>query len=195
MMVTTMKTGLILMMFAALLAPFWSASGQTSPKNPPAQDQAKKESGKGQEAKIEIQSAPVREKALPYSPVLGELKEGDTVRVLSASGAWIKIKTKEGLEGWIHNSSVARYQKAKFTIGAAPSETEPENAEAYAAAKGFNEEVEKEYKKEKNLEATFQQVDWIEKNPGAKKNAKELDAKLREFRRDSKIGEFYEHHN
>ncbi len=92
---------------------------------------------------------------------LATLKEGDEIEVTSVEGLWLGAKSKE-LAGFVLANVVAPRDKVRLS---AQSETSTVSVEDRTAAqKGFNPEVEKEYRRQKSgsLEQAFLVVDRIE---------------------------------
>ena len=86
----------------------------------------------------------------------GEVAYGDQATVLQISGNWAEINTSEGLTGWISTANLST--KRIVATGGTSTATASEVA---LAGKGFNQEVENEYKAAGgNL--NFAAVDWTE---------------------------------
>lgn len=109
-------------------------------------------------------SVAVRETQLRSTPaflgrVIEVLSYGDLLEVVSEQGAWKRVTTKDGAEGWVHNSALS---EKRIVLNAADSdvETGASSGEVALAGRGFNEQVENQYKEETGLD--FSKVDEIE---------------------------------
>ena len=109
-------------------------------------------------------SVAVRETQLRSTPaflgrVIEVLSYGDTLEVVSEQGAWRRVTTGAGTEGWVHNSALS---EKRIVLNAADSEVETgaSSGEVALAGRGFNEQVENQYREETGLD--FSKVDEIE---------------------------------
>lgn len=84
---------------------------------------------------------------------------GDEVIVLEEKGKWKKVQLSSDswIEGWINESSLT---KKKIVVS--DSRLSVSTEELALAGKGFNADIEAQYKKEGNL--NYQDVDVVEKN-------------------------------
>ena len=92
---------------------------------------------------------------------LGNLNYGDKVTVLDqpadAPKDWLKVTGPDGkLQGWINASSVSSKQVA-LKAGATASQS-ASSGDGALAGKGFNSDVEQQYKDEQHLDYT-----WVDK--------------------------------
>jgi hypothetical protein len=86
------------------------------------------------------------------------LTRGDQVTSLEESGAWYRVKTATQGEGWLHSSAV---DKRSWSLPLAGGSSEVSSYEASLAGKGFNEEVEGEYKSQ-HAGLNYDAVDELE---------------------------------
>lgn len=106
-----------------------------------------------------VKKTSVRRDRQFYAPTLVEAQLGEAYGVLSREKGWIKVGTKSGA-GWLHESAVTA---KKVAIGAqGPADVAVDERDVANAGKGFNPQVESEYRK-KNPEANFAAVDRMEK--------------------------------
>ncbi len=93
-----------------------------------------------------------------YAPAVAEADLGEAFSVLAREKGWVKVGTKSG-DGWLHDSAVT----AKKVVASSqdPAAGKADARDVAAAGKGFNPQVESEYKK-KNPEANFAAVDRME---------------------------------
>jgi len=94
-----------------------------------------------------------------YAPTIAEADLGASFGVLAREKGWVKVGTKAG-EGWLHESAVSA--KKLTASSAAPTGGASDDRDIAAASKGFNPQVENEYRKQ-NPEANFAAVDRMEK--------------------------------
>lgn len=95
-----------------------------------------------------------------YAPAVCELREGDILKQLAKEGAWYSASYK-AQTGWIHESDVSDRKDVRLS-GEGVRETYSA-AETAAAKKGFNREIEGDYKKTNPaLAKMFQVVDQIQ---------------------------------
>jgi SH3-like domain-containing protein len=83
---------------------------------------------------------------------------GDEVSVVSARGAWVQV-SGNGQTGWIHQSVLSKKKLRDIRPMSTPR---PDEVDVTLASKGFNEEVEAEYKKA-HADIDFARVDRIER--------------------------------
>lgn len=95
-----------------------------------------------------------------FAPAVAELHEGDKLVFQSRDGAWLSVK-QDQLAGWLHETDVSKNPDVRLS-----GEGVRENysaSETSAARKGFNPQVEREYRgKNPNLENAFQVVDKLQ---------------------------------
>src|SRR5262249_49907806 len=115
------KAGIILV-FAAAAA--WAASGHLT---------------------VSVEEAKIRKKKLFYAPAIASVRYGDKVEVGDKEGGWYSVSYK-GQDGWLHESAVAT-KVASAKSGSWSGSSSASAEEATLAGKGFNESVEKSYKK------------------------------------------------
>jgi hypothetical protein len=114
-----------------------------------------------------MMSVTVKEAQLRATPgylgkPLGTLIYGDRVTVLdqpsSAPKDWLKVRGPDGkLEGWI-NVSALTAKEIVLKSGSGKAEQAASSGDVALAGKGFNSDVEAQYKKEQNLDYT-----WVDK--------------------------------
>lgn len=114
-----------------------------------------------------VLSVQVRESALRSSPsflgsVVGKVTYGNQVILREEKNPWKKVSFLSGkITGWIHESALTT-KKIVLVAGKTAVETGASSDELAIAGKGFNAEVEEEFKK-KNKEVDFTWVDKMEK--------------------------------
>lgn len=106
------------------------------------------------------QSTQLRSARRVFSPPVCELVEGDRLALVATQGAWHQVRFKT-FTGFVHQGDVSERRDVRLSgQGVRENYTA---AEAAAARKGFNPEVEKRYRQEHpDLGAAFQVVDRIQ---------------------------------
>lgn len=93
--------------------------------------------------------------------IVGTVSYGDRVAVTEEKEAWSKIKLPaDALEGWIHSSALSK-KIIILKAGASDVEQTASTEEIALAGKGFNEQVETEYKAQ-NPDLDFTWIDRME---------------------------------
>ncbi len=130
---------------------------------------------------VKVQTTYVRKEPKFYSPAVATLQAGESVTQIAAEAGWFKVRTAKGTEGWIHSSAV---QTGKFAVAAVDQslKTGATAEEVALAGKGFNKQVEEEYKN-RNKEVNFLEVDRMLK-------IKISPDELRKFLMEGKLVEF-----
>ena len=106
-----------------------------------------------------VKKASIRRDRQFYAPTIAEARLGESFNVQERGSGWVKVGTKAG-EGWLHESSVTA--KKVEVSSAGPAGGKVDDRDVANASKGFNPQVESEYRK-KNPTANFAAVDQMEK--------------------------------
>jgi uncharacterized protein YgiM (DUF1202 family) len=105
---------------------------------------------------VNIQKASLKTSTGFFAGTAGTLAYGDQVKVLEVKGKWLQVQSASGasVKGWIATASLTskRITQGSNTVS---------SKELAMAGKGFSEEVEQQYKTDKNLNYTG--VDEVEK--------------------------------
>jgi uncharacterized protein YgiM (DUF1202 family) len=114
-------------------------------------------------ARAETMSVQVKMGQLRATPsfigkIVGAVAYGDRVEILQTQGEWIKVQAA-GRSGWIHRSALST-KRISMTAGTQTAKTGASGDEISLAGKGFNSDVEREFKSEKNIDYSW--VDWME---------------------------------
>ncbi|MBN1699394.1 MAG: SH3 domain-containing protein [Spirochaetales bacterium] len=109
---------------------------------------------------IIVKETQAREKPSYLGKILAVLTYGEMVDTVSLEKDWYRVRLSGGREGWVHSSALT---KKKIVLKAGKTDTEKyaDSDDVVLAGKGFNEQVEKQYRKEKDLD--FSEVDRMEK--------------------------------
>ncbi|PID37580.1 MAG: peptide-binding protein, partial [Proteobacteria bacterium] len=86
---------------------------------------------------------------------------GAKVTVQKRQGPWVEVTDAAGHQGWLHESALSQ-KKLKLVSGSIEAGTGASGEEVALAGKGFNETVEKEYRKQ-NADLDYSWVDRMEK--------------------------------
>ena len=130
---------------------------------------------------VKVQSTFLRKEPKFYAATVATLGAGESVTKIATQGDWHKVRTGSGLEGWLHASAV---QTKKVNLAAMDKslQTKASADEIALASKGFNEQVEKEYKaKNKNVDFA-----WVDRMLKMKVSPEQL----RSFLKEGKLAEF-----
>jgi len=97
----------------------------------------------------------------PFGGVVAALEAGDKVKVIATQGAWSQIGNDQGeAVGWVHSSALER-RILSLNPNAEAATVEATSDELALAGRGFNSEVESEFKKN-NTDLPFDQIDALE---------------------------------
>jgi uncharacterized protein YgiM (DUF1202 family) len=119
-------------------------------------------------------------------------EDGEDVAVVAVKGKYSQVTArKDNLSAWIVSSALIPPEK--FSRSAADEkEGQKLAAQGLEGQKGLNPETEKEFKSAggASREKAYADLDALMARPGYKAERPTLVAKLREFRREGKLGEF-----
>lgn len=131
-------------------------------------------------AKPKMMSLQVRKGELRSSPaflgrVVATVDYGDRLVLLEKKGAWRKVSNpKNNAVGWIHSSALTK-KRIKLKAGEQDTEVAASSGELALAGKGFNSDVEAEFKtRNKDIDFT-----WVDKMGRIKVSPKEMRAFLK----------------
>ena len=108
---------------------------------------------------VTVKETQVRATPSYMGKVLATLKYGDRIAVLSEQSGWARVKVAAG-EGWVNLSALTTKQIV-MQAGAQNVSTTASSGEVALAGKGFNKEVEEQYKSETSLDYT-----WVDQMGG-----------------------------
>ena len=110
---------------------------------------------------VQVRQGVVRERPSFLARVVTELPYGTRVDVTGTRGVWYSIGTSTGRTGWMHKSALTRKRLVMRASGTSV-DTSASRDELALAGKGFNKEVEAEFRgKNRNLDFTW--IDRMEK--------------------------------
>jgi uncharacterized protein YgiM (DUF1202 family) len=108
---------------------------------------------------VQNRKAELRDTPTPFGRVLSSLSYGDKVTVEEQNGPWMKI-SMAGASGWIHSSALTT--KRIIMASGDGAQTAASSDEVAMAGKGFNPEVEAQFKAN-HKDIDFKWVDRMEK--------------------------------
>jgi hypothetical protein len=122
---------------------------------------------------VQVKKAEVRFTPSFLGKIIAQLSYGDRVQVLEKKDSWTRIGLPGSPDsGWIHSSALTR-KKIVLTAGAQDVQTAASSDELALAGKGFNQQVESEFKaKNPNLDFTW--IDRMEKFVVSEKQIKQF---------------------
>ncbi len=108
---------------------------------------------------VTVQETKVRATPSALGKIVGSLSYGDRVTILDqpagAPKTWRKVSSAEkGIQGWVSLSALTD-KAVKLQAGSENVQGGASSGEVALAGKGFNEEVEKQYKSEGHLDYTW----------------------------------------
>ena len=130
---------------------------------------------------VKVQSARLRKEPKFYAATIVFLKAGESVTKISSQTGWYFVKTTGGIKGWLHSSAV-QSKKVDLVTMDKSLKAKASADEVALASKGFNEQVEKEYK-ERNKDISFA---WVDRMLTIKVSPEQL----MRFLKEGKLAEF-----
>lgn len=124
---------------------------------------------------VQIRTAQLRADPSFLGKLVATLDYGTRVTVSDEKGDWDFVTAPNGMTGWIHQSALTT-KKVVMQAGANDVSTSASGQELALAGKGFNSDVEADFKK-KNADIDFTWIDRMEK---IKVTAAEMSAFLKE---------------
>ncbi len=112
------------------------------------------------EMSVQLRNGALKSRPEIFAPVVGQVAYGDRVNVVEGRNGWSRVEFGE-LSGWLHDSVLTRKVIVAKT-GSADVGRTVSSDELSLAGKGFNAQVEAEFKA-RNPEADFALVDRVEK--------------------------------
>ncbi len=110
---------------------------------------------------VQVKTSQVRNQPSFLAKVVAEVAYGDRVVVLGRQGIWTRVRSPKGRVGWLHSSALTE-KKIVMAAGKNNVETAASSDELALAGKGFNSDVEAEFKS-RNKDIDFTWVDRMEK--------------------------------
>ncbi len=122
---------------------------------------------------VNVKETQIRATPTYLGKILGLAKYGDRLEVLEKQNGWAKVTLPSGKgQGWV-NLSALQDKRIAFKAGDAAATSGASSGEVALAGKGFNKEVEAEYKSETQLDYT-----WVDRMEGYRVSAEQVQAFL-----------------
>lgn len=132
-----------------------------------------------QKMSVQVQDGKLRADPSFLGKIIGAVAYGDAVTVIRQQDPWFFVSTQTGqFSGWIHSSALTE-KEIILRAGDANVQKTASQREIALAGKGFNPEVENEYKK-RNPNLDFEWIDRMEKIVVS-------DEEIRQFMKDGKL--------
>jgi hypothetical protein len=109
------------------------------------------------EMSVQVREGQLRNRASFLGAVTGAVAYGDRVTVNQTQAGWSEVRTASGATGWIHESALT---PKRIVLGSGTDDARigASGEEVALAGKGFNKEVEAEYKRQ-NAKIDYAWVD------------------------------------
>jgi uncharacterized protein YgiM (DUF1202 family) len=120
---------------------------------------------------VQVREGQLRATPSHLSKLVAKASYGDRVTVLEERGDWKKVSVADGkFQGWMHSTALTS-KKIALKAGKGNVDTSVTRDEIALAGKGFNEEVESQYRKtNKNLDYT-----WINRMEAMKVSPEQME--------------------
>lgn len=110
---------------------------------------------------VQVQNGQIRATPSFLGKVVVMVPYGAVVDVLQQKGDWSQVRNAQGQTGWMHKSALTT-KRIVLSAGSTTAKSGASSDELALAGKGFNSDVEREYKA-KNANLNFAAVDRMEK--------------------------------
>lgn len=94
---------------------------------------------------VQVRSTPLRQSPSFLGAPLADLQYGDRVQPEREQGSWVQVRADGETVGWVHGSALTR-QRVRLIAGEEDAAVTATGDEIAIAGKGFNEQVESEFK-------------------------------------------------
>jgi hypothetical protein len=132
-----------------------------------------------QRMSVQVQDGKLRADPSFLGKILGSVAYGDSVTVIRQQEPWLFVSTRTGqLTGWIHSSALTE-KEIVLRAGDANVQKTASQREIALAGKGFNPQVENEYKK-RNPNLDYDLIDRMERIIVS-------DEEIRQFMKEGKL--------
>lgn len=130
---------------------------------------------------VKVQSARLRKEPKFYAATVTVLKAGESVVKIGSQAGWYKVRIASGAEGWLHSSAV-QTKKVDLVTMDKSLKAKASADEVALASKGFNEQVEQEYRA-RHKDISFA---WVDRMLTLKVSPEQL----MKFLKEGKLAEF-----
>jgi len=118
---------------------------------------------------VNVRETQVRATPTYLGKILAVVKYGDRLEVLQVQSGWARVTLPDGrTEGWVSLSAL-QDKRIALTAGQAGSTSGASSGEVALAGKGFNKEVEAQYRDETQLDYT-----WVDRMEGYKVSPEQI---------------------
>ncbi len=115
----------------------------------------------GDEPAVSVREGELRSAPGFLARVTIRVDYGESVKILEIRGDWLRVRTADsGDEGWLHSTVVAGKEELRLERADGTTASGVTSREIALAGRGFNEQVEAQYKNDKGLDFTL--VDEME---------------------------------
>ena len=116
---------------------------------------------------VQVNEAQMRGTPSFFGAVVADLSYGDRVEVLEQGRGWIRVRSDAGDTGWVQESALTDKRVVLSSGGNVQSGASTD--EVALAGKGFNSDIEREYRSQSDLDFT-----WVDRMEGFGKSPEEL---------------------
>jgi uncharacterized protein YraI len=114
--------------------------------------------GQARQMSVTVKEAQARSTPSFLAAIVGVLPYGARVNVVAEQGPWMRVSLPSGGQGWLHSSALTAKRVVLQAGGSV--EQSASSSEVALAGKGFNKELEDQYRAEKKIDYTW--VDRME---------------------------------
>ena len=115
----------------------------------------------GDEPAVSVRDGDLRSSPGFLARITTRIDYGESVKILEIRGDWLRVRTVgSGDEGWLHSTVVAGKEELRLERAGGTTAGGVSSREIALAGRGFNEQVEAQYKNDKGLDFTL--VDEME---------------------------------
>lgn len=115
----------------------------------------------GETMSVQVKSGPLRSTPSFLGAVTANLGYGERVTVLESRDPWFQVRDARGRTGWMHQSALTK-KRIVMSGGGGAASTSVSGEELALAGKGFNSDVEAEFKAQHgNIDFT-----WVDRMEG-----------------------------
>ncbi len=131
--------------------------------------------GAPKQMSVNVRETQVRATPSAMGKILTVVKYGDRLEILQVQSGWAEVALPGGkLKGWVR-LSVLQDKRIALTAGDAAAASGASSGEVALAGKGFNKEVEAQYRDETRLDYT-----WIDRMEGYRLSTEQMLAFLQD---------------
>jgi len=115
----------------------------------------------GEVMSVQVRVTQLRSRPSFLGSTVADVGYGAQMTIKSKRGPWVEVTAPDGESGWLHESALSEDEVAMVS-GTIDANTGASSEEIALAGKGFNDQVENEYKK-KHGDLDYTWVDLMEK--------------------------------